>query len=64
MLGGVLDVEAVVSAAAGVGAKVLLDSCQAVPHMPVDVQDLGVDWMVASSHKFMGPTGIGFLWGR
>eukprot|EP00878_Enallax_costatus_P021141 GHUV01022374.1.p1 GENE.GHUV01022374.1~~GHUV01022374.1.p1 ORF type:complete len:375 (+),score=90.94 GHUV01022374.1:552-1676(+) len=64
MLGGVLDVEAVMSVARGVGAKVLLDSCQSVPHMPIDVQGMGVDWIVASSHKMMGPTGIGFLWGR
>ena len=64
MLGCELDVEAVVAAARGVGAKVLLDSCQAVPHSQLDVQALGVDWIVASSHKMMGPTGIGFLWGR
>ena len=63
-LGCVLDVPAVVEAARAVGAKVLLDACQSVPHMPVDVQALGVDWIVASSHKMMGPTGIGFLWGR
>lgn len=47
-----------------VGAKVLLDCCQSVPHMPVDVQQLGADWIVASSHKMCGPTGIGILWGR
>jgi selenocysteine lyase/cysteine desulfurase len=47
-----------------VGAKVLLDCCQSVPHSPVDVRALGADWIVASSHKFCGPTGIGFLWGR
>ena len=44
-------------------AKILLDACQSVPHMPVDVQSLGVDWIVASGHKMCGPTGIGFLWG-
>jgi cysteine desulfurase/selenocysteine lyase len=64
VLGCVLDVPAVVAAARSVGARVLLDSCQSVPHMPVDVQALGVDWIVASSHKMLGPTGIGFLWGR
>jgi cysteine desulfurase/selenocysteine lyase len=64
MLGAVLDVPAVVEAAHSVGARVLLDACQSVPHMTVDVQALGVDWIVASSHKMMGPTGIGFLWGR
>jgi cysteine desulfurase/selenocysteine lyase len=47
-----------------VGAKLLLDCCQSVPHMPVDVGALGADWVVASSHKFCGPSGVGFLWGR
>jgi cysteine desulfurase/selenocysteine lyase len=45
-------------------AKILLDACQSVPHMPVNVQDLGVDFLAASGHKMCGPTGIGFLWGR
>jgi cysteine desulfurase / selenocysteine lyase len=44
--------------------KILLDACQSVPHMPVSVQALGVDFLVASGHKLCGPTGIGFLWGR
>lgn len=43
-------------------AKILLDACQSVPHMKVDVQDLGVDFVAASGHKMCGPTGIGFLW--
>ena len=47
-----------------VGAKVLLDACQSVPHLPVNVQALGCDWLVASGHKMCGPTGIGFLWGK
>lgn len=64
VLGSVLDTERVVAAARRVGAKVLLDCCQSLPHMPVDVQALGADWIVASSHKMCGPTGIGFLWGR
>merc|ERR1712118_71151 len=63
-LGSVLDVDRVVRAAEAVGAKVLLDSCQSVPHMAVDVQALGADWSVASSHKMCGPTGVGFLWGK
>jgi cysteine desulfurase / selenocysteine lyase len=46
------------------GAKILLDACQSVPHMNVDVRDLGVDFLAASGHKMCGPTGIGFLWGR
>eukprot|EP00586_Coscinodiscus_wailesii_P018552 CAMPEP_0172501106 /NCGR_PEP_ID=MMETSP1066-20121228/146159_1 /TAXON_ID=671091 /ORGANISM="Coscinodiscus wailesii, Strain CCMP2513" /LENGTH=495 /DNA_ID=CAMNT_0013275711 /DNA_START=54 /DNA_END=1541 /DNA_ORIENTATION=+ len=44
--------------------KILLDACQSCPHMPVDVQSLGVDFLAASGHKMCGPTGIGFLWGR
>ena len=63
-LGCVLPVDRVVSVAKRVGAKVMLDACQSVPNRPVDVQALGVDWIVASSHKMCGPTGIGFLWGR
>mmetsp|Transcript_13202 Transcript_13202/g.43029 ORF Transcript_13202/g.43029 Transcript_13202/m.43029 type:complete len:413 (+) Transcript_13202:206-1444(+) len=64
----VLGCEAPVSLAASlarsVGAAVLLDACQSVPHMKVDVQALGVDFIAASGHKMLGPTGIGFLWGR
>ena len=45
-------------------AKVVLDACQSVPHMPVNVQELGVDFLVASWHKMCGPSGIGFLWGK
>ena len=47
-----------------VGARLLLDCSQSVPNMPVDVQSLGADWIVATGHKMCGPTGIGFLWGR
>jgi len=43
---------------------VVLDACQSVPHQPVDVQALGVDFMAVSGHKMCGPTGIGFLWGH
>lgn len=46
------------------GALVLVDACQSVPHMPVDVRALGCDFLVASAHKMCGPTGVGFLWGR
>ena len=45
-------------------ALILLDACQSVPHMRVDVRALGVDFVVASGHKMCGPTGIGFLWGK
>ena len=46
------------------GAKVLIDACQSVPHMPIDVQQLDCDWLVASGHKMCAPTGIGFLYGK
>ena len=61
-LGCVNPVADVVRLAKGVGAAVLLDACQSVPHMAVDVQKLGADFVVASGHKMCGPTGIGFLW--
>ncbi|WP_156759626.1 SufS family cysteine desulfurase [Microbacterium karelineae] len=47
-----------------VGALTVLDACQSVPHMPVDLGGLGVDFAVFSSHKMLGPTGIGALYGR
>jgi cysteine desulfurase / selenocysteine lyase len=47
-----------------VGALVMLDCSQAVPHIPVDVVDLGVDFIAFTGHKMCGPTGIGVLWGR
>ncbi|WP_414753554.1 cysteine desulfurase [Anabaena sp. CCY 9910] len=46
------------------GAKFLVDACQSVPHMPVDVQQIDCDWLVASGHKMCAPTGIGFLYGK
>eukprot|EP00928_Gymnodinium_smaydae_P047303 TRINITY_DN31560_c0_g1_i1.p1 TRINITY_DN31560_c0_g1~~TRINITY_DN31560_c0_g1_i1.p1 ORF type:complete len:519 (-),score=86.63 TRINITY_DN31560_c0_g1_i1:119-1675(-) len=64
VLGCVNPVERIVERAHEVGAKVLVDACQSVPHMPVRVQELGADWLVASGHKMCGPSGIGFLWGR
>ncbi|CAN1145269.1 Cysteine desulfurase 1, chloroplastic [Linum perenne] len=47
-----------------VGGKLLVDACQSVPHMVVDVQDLDADFLAASSHKMCGPTGIGFLYAK
>ena len=64
LLGTINDVAAVVSRAREVGALVLLDACQSVPHMPVDVSTLGVDFLTWSGHKMLGPLGIGCLWGR
>ena len=46
------------------GAKVLIDACQSVPHLPVDVQQINCDWLVASGHKMCAPTGVGFLYGK
>lgn len=63
-LGCVNPVEEMISLAHTQGAKVLLDACQSVPHMPIDVQALDCDWLVASGHKMCAPTGIGFLYGK
>jgi cysteine desulfurase/selenocysteine lyase len=64
VLGSVLDVPRAAQLADRVGAKLLLDGCQAVPRMPVNVPMLGCDFYVFSGHKLYGPTGIGALWGR
>jgi cysteine desulfurase/selenocysteine lyase len=48
----------------GAGALLLVDACQSLPHLPIDVAQLGADFLVGSSHKLCGPTGMGFLWGR
>jgi cysteine desulfurase/selenocysteine lyase len=62
--GAVTDVAVVVAAAKDVGALVLLDGCQGVVHLPLNVQALGCDFYVFSGHKLYGPTGIGVLWAR
>jgi len=64
ILGTVNPVSALVARARAVGALVLLDACQSVPHMGLDVRTLDVDFLVFSAHKMCGPTGIGVLWGR
>ena len=64
VLGSVLDAPRAVALAHGVGAKILLDGCQAVPRVAVDVAALGCDFYVFSAHKLYGPTGIGALWGK
>jgi cysteine desulfurase/selenocysteine lyase len=64
VLGTVNPVKELVAAARTVGAKVLVDGAQSVPHMPVDVQALDVDFMAFSSHKMCGPTGLGVLYGK
>ncbi|MDE2303047.1 MAG: cysteine desulfurase [Sphingomonadales bacterium] len=64
VLGSVLDAARAARLAHGVGAKLLLDGCQAVPRLPVDVAALGCDFYAFSAHKLYGPTGIGALWAR
>ncbi|RHW18266.1 cysteine desulfurase [Sphingomonas gilva] len=64
VLGSVLDARRAAGIAHAVGAKLLLDGCQAVPRMAVDVRDLDCDFYVFSGHKLYGPTGIGVLWAR
>jgi cysteine desulfurase/selenocysteine lyase len=64
ILGTVNPVAALVARAREVGALTVLDGSQSVPHMPVDVTDLGVDFVAFTGHKMCGPTGIGVLWGR
>ena len=64
ILGTVNSVSPIVTRAREVGALVMLDCSQSVPHKPVDVTDLGVDLIAFTGHKMCGPTGIGVLWGR
>ena len=63
-LGIINPVETIVAKAKQVGAKVLIDGAQAVPHFHVNVQELGADFFVFSGHKLFGPTGIGVLYGK
>lgn len=64
LLGTVNHVAQLVELAKKVNAVTVLDACQSVPHMPVDVVELGIDFMAWSGHKMLGPLGIGCLWGR
>jgi cysteine desulfurase / selenocysteine lyase len=64
VLGSMLDVRRAADLAHRVGAKLLVDGCQAVPRLPVDVAALDCDFYAFSAHKLYGPTGIGALWGK
>lgn len=64
VLGTVNPIKEIVRKAHDAGAHVLVDAAQSVPHLAVDVQDLGCDFMVFSGHKVYGPTGMGILYGR
>ena len=63
-LGCLNPIEAIAPLAHAAGALLLVDACQSLPHLPVDVAQLDCDFLVASSHKLCGPTGMGFLWAR
>ncbi len=63
-LGCINPVKQICEEAHKYGAKVLVDACQSVPHMPINVQQIDCDWLVASGHKMCAPTGIGFLYGK
>ena len=62
VLGTIIPLKAIVARAHEVGAVVVLDACQSAPHMPIDVKELDVDFLVFSGHKALGPTGVGVLW--
>jgi cysteine desulfurase/selenocysteine lyase len=62
VLGSINPLAAITARAHEVGAVVVLDACQSVPHMPIDVKELNVDFLAFSGHKALGPTGVGVLW--
>lgn len=64
VLGTITPAQQMIAQAHAVGAIVLLDAAQSVPHLPVDVQALDVDFLCFSAHKMLGPTGIGVLYGK
>jgi cysteine desulfurase/selenocysteine lyase len=64
VLGTIIPLDEIVKRAHAVGAVVVLDACQSVPHMAVDMKALDIDFLAFSGHKTVGPTGIGIFWGR
>jgi cysteine desulfurase / selenocysteine lyase len=64
VLGTINPVKEIIDAAHNVGALALIDGAQSVPHLPIDVQNLGCDFFAFSSHKMLGPTGVGILYGK
>jgi cysteine desulfurase/selenocysteine lyase len=64
VLGTINPLDEITKKAHAVGAVVVLDACQSVPHMPVDVKALDIDFLAFSGHKAVGPTGVGIFWGR
>ncbi len=64
VVGSIGPVSDIARAAHDVGALVVVDGAQLVPHMPVDVSELGADFLAFGAHKMLGPTGVGALWGR
>ena len=64
VLGTINPLKELVDRTHQVGAVFILDACQSVPHMPVDVKALDIDFLAFSGHKAVGPTGVGVLWGR
>jgi len=64
VLGTINPLGAITQRAHEVGAVVVLDACQSVPHMKIDVKTLEIDFLAFSGHKTVGPTGVGILWGR
>ena len=64
VFGSVVDIKIIVKLAKKVGAKILVDACQSIAHMKVDVLDLDCDFLVFSAHKLYGPTGVGVLYGK
>ena len=64
VLGTLNPIKSMAAKAHDHGALILVDGAQSAPHMPVDVQDMGIDFFAFSAHKMCGPTGVGVLWGK